>query len=180
MNRARHFLLAGLSLALLSCRTASASLPMRNAPAPVLAGDVRAGIALYNQGKYADAAEALKGSDGPEAQAYLAASLVKQKKYGEAEGPAKSAVGAEPSNEIAVAALGEALINLKKYDEAVDLMSASIRVEPDMAYAYFWRAQAYQGKRKIDRAVEDFDAFLKLAPGAPEAPAVRQTLAALK
>jgi tetratricopeptide (TPR) repeat protein len=168
-----------LSVSFLSCRSASASMPMR-APAPVLAGDVRAGVALYNQGKYADAVDALKGGDSPEAQAYLAASLVKQKKYGEAEEPAKSAVDAEPANEVGVAALGEALVNLKKYDEAIDRLSASIRADSGLPYAYFWRAQAYQGRKKIDRAVEDFDSFLRLAPNAPEAPAVRQTLAALK
>ena len=179
MKLPRYGVLTVLSISFLSCRTASASMPMR-APAPVLAGDVRAGVALYHQGKYTDAADVLKGSDSPEAQAYLAASLVKQKKYGEAEGPARSALDTEPANGVAVAALGEALVNLKKYDEAVDLLTGSIKADSGLAYGFFWRAQAYQGKRKIDRAIEDFDTFLRLEPNAPEAPAVRQTLAALK
>lgn len=169
-----------LALTFLSCRTASAggSMPLR-APEPG-GGDVKAGVALYEQGKYAEAEAALRGASGPEANAYLAASLVRQKKYEEAEEPAKAACDAEPSNEVGVGALGEALVHLKKYDEAVDRLSQSIKVEPDMAYAYFWRAQAYQGKKKVDRAVEDFNTFLKLAPRAPEAAMVRQTLSALR
>ena len=170
---------ATLAFAFLSCRTAQASMPLRS-PEPSPADDVRNGVTLYQQGKYAEAEAALRGGQGPEANAYLAAALVKQKKFGEAEEPAKAALEAEPSNEVAVSALGEALIHLKKYDDAADRLSASIKVEPDMAYAYFWRAQAYQGKKKIDLAVEDFSTFLKLAPKAPEAPSVRQTISALK
>lgn len=172
-----------LALTFLSCQTAGASsagrMPMRPAP-NAGGGDVKAGIALYEQGKYAEAEAALKGASGPEANAYLAAALVKQKKYDEAEAPAKAATEAEPSNEVGVAALGESLVQLKKYDDAVERLSSSISVEPDMAYAYFWRAQAFQGKKKVDRAVDDFNTFLKLAPRAPEAPMVRQTLSALK
>ena len=171
-----------LALTFLSCRTAGASaggsMPLRVPQSG--GGDVKAGVALYEQGKYAEAEATLKGSSGPEANAYLAASLVKQKKYREAEEPAKAATEAEPSNEIGVAALGEALVRLEKYDEAVERLGNSIKVEPDMAYAYFWRAQAFQGKKKVDRAVEDFDTFLRLAPKAPEAAMVRQTLSALK
>jgi tetratricopeptide (TPR) repeat protein len=165
-----------LSMAFLSCRSASASMPLR-APAP---DSLKDGIALYEKGKYAEAEATLKEAKGTEADAYKAAALVKMKKYEEAEEPAKAAASAEPSNEIAVTALGESLVNLKKYDEAIDMLSTSIKAEPDMAYAYFWRAQAYQGKKKADRMIEDFDTFLKLAPKAPEASAVRQTLSALK
>jgi tetratricopeptide (TPR) repeat protein len=166
----------GLSLAFLSCRSASAGMPLRS-PAPDALKD---GIALYQSGKYAEAESTLKDAKGSEADAYKAAALVKQKKYEQAEEPARAAASAEPSNEIAVAALGESLVHLKKYDDAVDMLSASIKAEPDMAYAYFWRGQAYQGQKKVDRMLQDFDTFLKLAPKAPEAAAVRQTLSALK
>ena len=176
-STSRFATVLGLSLAFLSCRAASAGMPMRPAPAP---DALREGIALYQSGKYAEASSALQEAKGTEADAYKAAALVKQKKYEEAEAPARAAASAEPSNEIAVTAVGESLVHLKKYDDAVDILSASIKAEPDMAYAYFWRAQAYQGQKKVDRMMQDFDTFLKLAPKAPEAAAVRQTLSALK
>ena len=148
--------------------------------AVVGAGDLQAGIALYQQGKYAEAAAQLADAPGAEAKAYLAASLAKQKKYGEAESAAKAAVADRPTDEIAVAALGDALVGQKKYDEAIDRMSAAIKGRADLAPAYYWRGQAYYSKKQPDRMVSDFETFLKLAPRAPEANSVKQLLAGLK
>lgn len=176
----RYARIAGflLATAVLACRTAAAPMP---APVPGPApDDAGAGITLYKQGKYAEAEAALKGKPGSEAGAYYAASLVRQKKYGEAEGAAKAAVGADPTHDVAVAALGEALVGLKKYDEAADKMSGAVAAKKDQAYAYYWRAQAFQAKKQPERMVEDFETFLKLAPNAPEAPTVRQLLSGLR
>jgi len=144
------------------------------------ADDLEAGISLYQQGKYAEAAAQLADAPGAEAKAYLAASLAKQKKYGEAESAAKAALADRATDELAVAALGESLVGQKKYDEAMDRMSAAIKGRADLAHAYYWRGQAYYSKKQPDRMVSDFETFLKLAPKAPEANSVRQLLSGLK
>lgn len=143
------------------------------------AGQLEDGIDLFNQGKYAEAEAALRGAEGPQAGAYLAAALAKQKKYGDAEGPARAALEADPGNDVAAGALGEALVGQKKYDAAVDQLTAALK-KSELPHAYFWRAQAYDKKNQAARMVADYQAFLKLAPKAPEAASVQALLAALK
>ena len=170
---ARAVLMAAVAVSL-NCRTAEAR--VRTAPPD----DLRSGIALYQQAKYAEAEAALRGAAGTEAQAYLAASLARQKKFEEAEAVAKAALDAVPNHEVAVAALGEALVGQKKLDEAVSRMTAAIQARGDLAYAYFWRGQAHYQKKQPDRMVGDFEAFLRLAPKAPEAPAIQSLLATFR
>jgi len=158
-----------------ACRTAGGDV----APAPAQADSLQTGIALFQQGEYARAEVALREASGPDATAYLAASLAKQKKYAEAEAPAKAVLEANPTHEVALAALGESLVGQHKFDEAIDKMSDVLKKKDDLAYAYFWRGQAYYGKKKADRMVADFQTFLKLAPKSPEAPIVRQLLSSL-
>jgi len=144
-----------------------------------LADTLASGIALYQQGKFAEAEAALQGAAGAEAQAYLAASRVRQRKFAPAEEPARAAVAALPTHDVAVAALGGCLVGLQKYDDAVAAMSAALEKQNDLAYAYYWRGMAYNGKKDAPRAIEDLNTFLKLAPKAPEADSVRQVLATL-
>ncbi|PYQ17173.1 MAG: hypothetical protein DMF80_01685 [Acidobacteria bacterium] len=161
--------------AVAACRTGGPD----PAPVPVPGDSLQSGIALFQQGQYARAEEALRQASGPEASAYLAGSLAKQKKYAEAEAPAKAALEANPTHEVAVAALGESLVGQRKFDEAVSRMSDALKRKSDLAYAYFWRGQAYYGKKRADQMVSDFETFLKLAPKAPEAPIVRQLISSL-
>ncbi len=147
---------------------------------PAFADELQKGIALYEQAKYAEAEAVLRGVGGPEASAYLAASLAKQKKYAEAEPPARAALEASPVHPVGTAALGESLVGEKKFDEAIARLSAVLKEKPDVAYAYFWRAQAYHNKKEVARMVEDYQNFLKLAPNAPEAAAVKVLLAGLQ
>jgi len=150
-------------------------------PAPALApaDSVQTGIALFEQGEYARAEAALRESSGPEASAYLAGSLAKQRKYPEAEAPARAALDANPLHEVAVSALGASLVGQRRFDEAIAKMTDVLTKKPDLAYAYFWRGQAYYGSKRADRMVADFETFLKLAPNSPEAPVVRQLLRSL-
>jgi tetratricopeptide (TPR) repeat protein len=138
------------------------------------------GMALYQQGRYAEAESALRGVSGTEAAAYLSASLVKQKKYAEAEPPGISALAGSPAHPLAAAALGEALVGQKKYDDAISRLSAVLAAKSDVAYAYLWRGQAYYAKKMPDKMVADFNAFLTLAPNAPEAQTVRSLLASIR
>lgn len=146
----------------------------------VVSADLQMGISLYKQGKYSEAAAQFASAPGAEAKAYLAASLAKQKKYGEAEAAAKAALADRPTDELAVAALGDSLVAQSKYDEAIDRMGGAIKARADLAYAYYWRGHAYYKKKQPDRMVSDFETFLKLAPKAPEANTVRQLLGGLK
>ena len=144
------------------------------------ADDLQDGIALFREGKYAEAEARLRGADGAEAKAYLAASLARQKKYAEAEAPARAALDANPTHEAAVAALGEALVGQKKYDAAIEGLTAAIGKKDDLAYAYFWRGQAYDKKNQAARMVADYQTFLRLAPKSPEAASVQAVLSALR
>ena len=160
----------------LTCRTAS-SAPRASVAA---VDDVQTGIAQYRSGNYAAAEATLRGASGPEASAYLAASLVKQKKYAEAEAPARAAVAASATHEVALAALGESLVGQKKFDEAITAMTAAISANADLAYPYFWRGQAYDNKKQTAKMAADYKEFLRLAPKAPEAPTVQAILASLR
>lgn len=161
---------------ILTCRSASSA---PQAPAPA-ADPLQAGIAQFNAGNFAGAEAALRGAAGPEASAYLAGSLAKQKKYAEAEGAAKAAVAANATHPVAVAALGESLVGLKKFDEAIAAMTSAIGAKGDQAYAFFWRGTAHDSKKQTAKMVADYQTFLKLNPRAPEAPTVQAILGALK
>jgi tetratricopeptide (TPR) repeat protein len=144
------------------------------------ANTLQTGVTAFQEGRYADAEAVLRGIDGVEALAYLAASLAKQKRYEEAEGPANAALAVDAVHAIAVAALGEALVGQKKLDEAVARMGQAIEARKDLAYAYYWRGQAFHGKKLAGNMAADFETFLKLAPQAPEAVLVKQLLGALR
>jgi len=178
-----------LSLAGLALLGACASAPRGKAPAgpppstgggTAASGSTQEGIALYRQGRYAQAEAVLAGSTGTTARAYLAASRVRLGRFAEAESPAFEALQADPADPVAAAALGEALVSQGKLDEAVARLSEVLRADPAVAYAHYWRGQAYQRRQQVARMAEDYEAFLKLAPGAPEAPAVRAVLQALR
>jgi tetratricopeptide (TPR) repeat protein len=158
---------------------AEAAAPSAAPAAPAGSDNLQAGIALFQRGEYARAEEVLREAIGPQASAYLAATLAKQRKYAEAESPARAALEANPLDEVAVPALGASFVGQHKFDEAIARMTEVLSEKPDFAYAYFWRGQAYYGSKRADRMVSDFQTFLKLAPTAPEAPVVRQLLASL-
>ena len=137
----------------------------------------QAGVKLYSEKKYAEAEAALASSTTVEGQAYLAASLVKQGKHAAAEAPALQALEKQPTQPVAVAALGESLVGQGKYVMTIERMTAAIGKNDQLAYAYYWRARAYSKNKQPARMVDDFGAFLSLAPDAPEAETVKQLLA---
>jgi tetratricopeptide (TPR) repeat protein len=179
--------MAPVALALLACGSAGTSTVRA-----FQGGDpAQRGIDLYKAARYAEAETVLRDVAGVEAKAYLAASIAKLgsaeqaaerkgARYREAEGIALAVLTAAPSHEVAAAAVGEALVGQEKYDDAIARLSAVIAAKNDVAYAYFWRGKAYNAKSQTARMMDDFRAFLKLAPHAPEAPAVRALLSALK
>jgi tetratricopeptide (TPR) repeat protein len=181
----RHVRSTVLALTTLAACAGSSSPPPR-APAPparrllATSDAARKGIALYEQGRYAEAEAVLAAAPGPEARAYLAATRVKLKKYREAEAPALEALAASPADPVASAALGESLVSQGRLDEAVRRLTAVIQVDARLPYAYYWRGQAYHRMGQIARMVDDYRTFLALAPDAPEAEAVRVLLGGLK
>jgi tetratricopeptide (TPR) repeat protein len=145
------------------------------------AQDAGQGIALYKEGRYAEAEPVLRAAAGDtEARAHLAATLVRLERWVEAEAEAKAVLKANPVHPVAVAALGEALVMQEKLEEAIARMSSALEAKEDLAYAYYWRGQAYHRTKQIARMVDDYQAFLKLQPEAPEAPALKVLLASLR
>jgi len=143
-------------------------------------GDLAQGIALYQNGKYAEAEAELREVPGVEACAYRAAALVRLERYLEAETEAKAVLAETPTQPIAVAALGETLVKQGKLDEAVERMTAALAAKADLGYAYYWRGQSRQRKQQIARMVDDYQSFLRLEPQAPEAAALNALLAGLR
>lgn len=160
----------------LTCRSASSA--PRAAMAPQ--DSVQQGIAQFKSGNFAAAEATLRAASGTDASAYLAASLAKQRKYGDAEAPARAALAANATHDVAVAALGESLVGQKKFDDAIAAMSAAIGARGDLAYAYFWRGQGYDNKKQTAKMAADYQEFLRLAPKAPEAPTVQAILSGLR
>lgn len=109
-----------------------------------------------------------------------ARSLVQQKKFVEAEPPARQALATCPTHPDGAYALGGSLVGQKRFDDAIAAMSGVIQAKPDVAYAYFWRGHGYYNKKQPDKMVGDFEIFLRLAPNAPEAASVRQLLTGIK
>jgi tetratricopeptide (TPR) repeat protein len=169
-------LVAGLVVPGLVACAANASPRAAQAPAP----DLQRGIDLYNAGDYAGAEAALRGNPDSRARAYLAATLAKLKRYAEAEAEARQVLESNPTDDMAVPALGHALVGQDKIDEAVARLSAAIAARPDLAYAYYWRGQAYDKQKKASSMAADFQTFLKLAPNAPEAKLVQAVLAGMR
>ena len=179
MGRSTLFVLLALP-ALSAC----AGSPSRRAPAPPPAAApapdaAEQGVALYKQGRYADAERTLAPVPGVRARAYLAASRVRLQRYAGAEAPALEALQTNPADPVASAALGEALVSQGKLDEAIQRLTAVIQANPGLPYAHYWRGQAYHRRRQIARMADDYQAFLRLAPDAPEAAAVRALLGSL-
>ncbi len=109
-----------------------------------------------------------------------AKSLASQKKYADAQAPARQALASCPTQAEAVGVLGQSLVALKQNDAAITAMNDALAKKADLAHAYLWRGYAYYNKKEPDRMVTDFETFLRLAPTAPEAAAVKQLLASIK
>jgi tetratricopeptide (TPR) repeat protein len=181
MGRSTFLLLLALS-ALWACASSPSRAPAP-APAPTRAPTPNAaeqGVALYRQGRYAEAERTLTPVPGVRARAYLAASRVRLQRYAGAEAPALEALQASPGDPVASAALGEALVSQGKLDEAIRRLAAVIQADPRLPYAYYWRGQAFHRRKQIARMVDDYQAFLRLAPDSPEAPAVKALLSGLQ
>ena len=178
MGRSTFLLLLALS-ALWACASSPSRAP---APAPTRAPTPNAaeqGVALYRQGRYAEAERTLTPVPGVRARAYLAASRVRLQRYAGAEAPALEALRTSPGDPVASAALGEALVSQGKLDEAIRRLTAVIQTDPRLPYAYYWRGQAFHRRKQIARMVDDYQAFLRLEPKAPEAPALKVLLGSL-
>jgi tetratricopeptide (TPR) repeat protein len=109
-----------------------------------------------------------------------ARSLVQQRKFVEAEPPARQALATCPTHPDGAHALGGSLVGQKRFDDAIAAMSGVILAKPDVASAYLWRGHAYYNKKQPDKMIADFETFLRLAPTAPEAASVRQLMAGIK
>lgn len=171
----RH-VLPVVAILVAGCASAGSARPAVAARAETL----DTGVAFYKQGKYGDAERVFRSLEGLEARSYLAATLARQNKFGEAQPIAEDALKQEGTQPMATAALGNCLVGQQKYDDAIARLSAIIAADAKVAYAYFWRGQAYQHVGQTERMAEDFETFLRLAPDAPEAASVQQVLSSFR
>ena len=98
--------------------------------AVVDADDLQAGISLYKQGKYAEAAAQLANAPGADAKAYLAASLAKQKKYDEAIDRMGAAIKARADLAHAYYWRGQAYYKKKQPDRMVSDFETFLKLAP--------------------------------------------------
>ena len=164
-------------LALAACASAGPASGARSAPR---VDDLKDGKALYEQGRYAEAEQRLKGVGAAEGRAFFAGAVARQGRGAEALPAAEEALAANPTHDVAVYALGRGLVDQQKWDQVVARMSAVIEKNQRVAYAYYWRAHGYQNTNRGARMLDDFQTFLGLAPDAPEATTVRQLLASFR
>jgi tetratricopeptide (TPR) repeat protein len=150
---------------------------------PALSHDTK-GIALYKEGKYTEAAGALKAeleqAPGDEqALTYLGLARVYAGDTAGAIDPLKQALAKNDNNAQAHFGLGLVSFKLKKLDDAVVELEKAWKLNPDDAYTHFYLATAYNEKGESHLAIPHLRRFVELAPDAPEAPAVRSFLSRL-
>jgi tetratricopeptide (TPR) repeat protein len=107
--------------------------------------------------------------------------LFMQKRYGEAEPGLRSAVRINGDSAVAHYFFGQVLANLGKFVEAEKELVTALRTGgPEMREAYRLLAIIYSYSGDKERAAGALETYLKLAPNAPDAEQLRQTLKRLK
>lgn len=150
-----------------------------------LAGDTESGVALYEQKKYAEAADHLRAAlesdqNDRRARYYLAQSLIELKQYKEAEevlrtpveAPALEALGEQaepsegtPSEAQMKIALGRAEIGQEKFTEARQDLEAAKELAPDNAEAYLRLGELELNRKDYPAAAKELDRAVELEPG---------------
>jgi tetratricopeptide (TPR) repeat protein len=164
-------------VALAACASAG---PAVRASTPARVDELQEGKTLYQEGRYAEAEQRLRGVAGAEGRAFFAGAVARQGRGAEALPAAEEALAGNPTHEVAVYALGRGLVDQQKWNDVVTRMSAVIEKNQRVPYAYYWRAYGYQNTNQGARMLDDFQTFLGLAPNAPEATTVRQLLASFR
>ena len=139
------------------------------------------GLALYKEGKFAEAANALKievdkDPTNETALVYLGLARVNSGNAAAAVEPLKKAVGQNEKNQQAHFGLGLAYLKLERLDEAMIALDKAWKLDSEDAYTHYYLGMTHNQKGQTNLAVRHLQRFVELAPNAPEAPAVRSFL----
>lgn len=127
------------------------------------------GEALFNQGKYDEAVQALDEAillDPNDAKAWngRAHTLYAQSKYDEAIQACDEAIRLDPSLTDAWNTKGAAFYFQGKYDEAIEAYDGAIRSDPNLAQAWSNKGDALRGQSKLDEAIQAYSEAIRLDP----------------
>lgn len=103
--------------------------------------------------------------------------LLQQRKFADAEKELQVALTRNDSSPVARLYLGIVLASLHKYDESeAQLQRAAGSGRNDVALAHYYLGGLYWRKREYTRAADELERYLRLAPQAPDAERVRDTI----
>jgi tetratricopeptide (TPR) repeat protein len=107
--------------------------------------------------------------------------LLNKKEFTQAEAELRRALRKNEASPTAHLYLGLTLINLKNHDEAEKELQRAVTLGGnDMSLAHYYLGGIYWGKREYKRAADELETYLKLAPQAPDAERVRNTIRELR
>jgi hypothetical protein len=107
--------------------------------------------------------------------------LLNKKEFSQAETELRRALKKNDSSPTAHMYLGMTLISLRKLDEAEkELQRAVTQGGDQMGLAHYYLGGIYWGRREYKRAADELETYLKLAPQAPDAERVRNTIKELR
>ncbi len=142
------------------------------------------GIALYREGKFAEAANVLKtevdaAPNDVAKLTYLGLARVESGNAQAALQPLEKAIGINEKHAEAHYGMGRARIKLNQLDKAVPSLEKATTLAPNHAYAHYYLGMTYNKTGRKDLGIGHLRRFVELAPDAPEAPAVRAFLSRL-
>jgi tetratricopeptide (TPR) repeat protein len=107
--------------------------------------------------------------------------LLNKKEFSQAETELRRALKKNDSSPTAHMYLGMSLISLRKLDEAEKELQRAVTLGGDqIGLAHYYLGGIYWGRREYRRAADELETYLKLAPQAPDAERVRNTIKELR
>lgn len=144
------------------------------------------GVLAYQSGRYADAEANFRRALEADAEAFeplvnLGGVLLNLERPQEALGYNLRAVIRRPNDALANSQLGLTYFDLKDADRAEPYLRAAIRIDPaHFSHPQLTLAEIYLRRGDRRGAIEQLRAFLELHPDSPQAPSVREKIAALR
>lgn len=170
--------------------TPSAQAPSLPAPVPVAVPDASVAAEPLPKEATPDAGALAALADAGAGLSVVEDAGVPPPKMAAAEPPAKTPPPKRHS-EVSQAAMlhavavsqvrrGEAALEKGRAEEALESFRAALENEPSIAVAFRGLGMAYAMQGNDAQALQAYDRYLKLAPGAPDAPDIRRSIAELK
>jgi tetratricopeptide (TPR) repeat protein len=107
--------------------------------------------------------------------------LLNKKEFSQAESELRRALKKNDSSPTAHMYLGMTLISLRKHDDAEKELQRAVTLGGDqMSLAHYYLGGLYWAKREYKRAADELETYLRLAPQAPDAERVRDTIKDLR